>query len=119
MDLERAIRWFTMVLAVTAAGLVSVLAVTPAAAAGRRPPCTKAAFVSGLHRGATPFPHGHVHRPWACRGRFAYALVDIDGNTATVLFIAHGRRWATADRGKWCPSGKVPRHVYQIGCTTN
>ncbi|HEX3688134.1 MAG TPA: hypothetical protein VHV28_00470 [Solirubrobacteraceae bacterium] len=84
------------------------------------PPCTQRALNVGVHRGATPFgATSGVYSPWGCSGRFAYGNFDVDGNEITVLFIASGRGWKTASRGRYCTNHSVPRRIYHNACEVN
>jgi hypothetical protein len=116
------VRLYRLAVAVAAAAFLGLGGASVSWASGakqRTPPCTKPAFVAGLRRGVTPFPHGQIIRPWACAGRFAYAAVVAAGNELTVLFRAAGTGWETADRAKYCEGGSVPARIYQNACNTN
>jgi hypothetical protein len=85
--------------------------------AGRRPPCTRRALTTGLHRsGLRGYIDGDT---FGCAGRFAYAGVIVDRNEVTVLFRATGRHWRAASRAHYCADGSVPRQIYRPACESN
>jgi hypothetical protein len=84
------------------------------------PLCTKQALNAAARSGATPLSASSgVFSPWGCAGGFAFGNFDIEGNDATLLFIADGHMWEIADRGKYCESHTVPAKIYQPACEVN
>lgn len=110
----------TLIAAVTVAAvaLSCVVAVSPAAARTKRPPCTKKAIAAGLGRGAEKMPGGKVE-DFRCARRFAVALVDYEGFAVTAVFRAHRARWVSINRTKPCERRSIPKKIYRAACLTN
>lgn len=105
-------------IAVVTVALACAVAVSPAAGATRRPPCTKRALKAGLKRGANKTPGGKID-VFGCAGRFAYAAVTYKGIELTQLFSVKRGRWVTVDRLKPCEKKIVPKKIYGPACLTS
>jgi hypothetical protein len=100
---------------VVALALTGTVAITPAAAAPKRPPCTKRAIAAGLRRGAYKTP-GAIVADFQCAGRFALAIDVYEGITVPALLRAHGAGWVTVNREKPCEEHAVPKKLYFNAC---
>jgi hypothetical protein len=84
----------------------------------RKPPCTKAAIVAGLHR----YKDNGRTIGYGCHGRFAYAYVIVPLEHThveiTVLLRSDSRGWEVVSRAKYCNNG-VPAQIRQQACGTN
>ena len=103
------------VTAVVALTLACTVAVSLAAAAPKRPPCTKKAIAAGLRRGAYKTP-GATIEGFRCAGRFALAVDVYKGITVPALLRAQGTRWVTVNREKPCKKHLVPKKIYFGAC---
>lgn len=60
---------------------------------------------------------------FACADGWAYALVDTDGYTETVVLEAEGQFWILKDRNDVCGTGpddaEVPSSIWEPACNTN
>jgi len=103
-----------------AAGLTGAVAVVPATAATKRPPCTRTALAAGLKRGSEKQPGGRIpKKTFGCAGRYAYAAVVFRGIEYTQVFRASGTRWVTINRTKPCKKKTVPKKIYKPACLTS
>ena len=98
-----------------ALALTGTLATSPAAAAPKRPPCTKQAIAAGLTRGAYKTP-GAIVASFQCAGRFASAIDVYEGITVPALLRAQGAGWVTVNREKSCKKHAVPKKMYFNAC---
>jgi hypothetical protein len=100
---------------VVALALAATVAMSPAAAAPRRPPCTKKAIAAGLRRGAYRTP-GAIIEGFQCAGRFALAVDVYEGIAVPAMLRAQGTRWVTINREIPCQKHVVPKKMYFNAC---
>ena len=86
------------------------------AAAGKYPPCTKAALSAAITT-------GRFARPFGCVRNWAYSAVLVGRGKAeyeaTVLYHNDGGRWQTSSRIGPCRTHAVPKKIYRPACETN
>ncbi len=103
-----------------AVGMTGAVAVVPATAATKRPPCTKQALTAGLGRGSDKHPNGKIFKKtFGCAGSYAYAAVNLKFFTYTQVFRASGTRWVTISRIKPCNKRLIPKKIYKPACLTS
>ncbi len=105
--------------AVLSAVLVLASPAPRAAAAARRPACTRSALQAGLRRGDARVRDARVARPFGCDGAWAYAAVNTRRFEFTSVFHARGTRWVTVRRTRPCERRELPRRIRRAACDSN
>ena len=101
--------------ALVAVAVGCTLAVSPAAASPKRPPCTRKAIAAGLRRGKYKTP-GAIIEGFKCAGRFALSVDVWEGVTVPALLRAQGTHWVTVNREIPCKRHVIPKKIYFDTC---